>query len=222
MSSSVKAEFEKNKYVKISKGVTPEIIEFCRYYIEVFAYRHDKIMELLPNYYNGDDHGEFILESHRDRDDFHAGNSFNKYGDLMSESLLLGLRESIGTHLGLELVPTYGYFRIYTEGNDLKKHIDRDACEISMTICVGCEGESWPIFIDGTPVYQEPGDLIIYRGCEVEHWREAFEGTRHAQMFLHYNDKNGSYGEDNLYDSRPFVGMPAWTGALQDTSWRRS
>ena len=32
------------------------------------------------------------------------------------------------------------------------------------------------------------GDMIVYRGCEIEHWREKFEGNNHAQVFLHYNN----------------------------------
>ena len=114
---------------------------------------------------------------------------------------------SVGLKIGLELIPTYSYFRIYTKGNELKKHKDRDSCEISMTVCISYEGDQWPIFVEGTPIYLKPGDLIIYRGCEVEHWREELKGKRHIQMFLHYNDRNGPYGEDNIYDGRPFLGL---------------
>ena len=45
----------------------------------------------------------------------------------------------------------------------------------------------------------------------MEHWREPFKGTKQTQMFLHYNDKNGPHGENNLYDGRPFLGLPGWT-----------
>ena len=61
----------------------------------------------------------------------------------------------------------------------------------------------------GTPLYQEPGDLVIYRGCEIEHHRKPLKGKNQAQVFLHYNNKNGPYGEENLFDGRPFVGLPA-------------
>ena len=129
----------------------------------------------------------------------------------MADSLLLVMREGVESMIGLELVPTYGYFRLYKNGNDLKPHKDRAACEISLSLCIGYEGEQWPIYIDGIPIYQKPGEVVVYRGCEVEHWREPFKGINQAQIFLHYNDKNGPYGEENKFDCRPFVGLPSVT-----------
>ena len=52
--------------------------------------------------------------------------------------------------------------------------------------------------------------MLIYRGCEMEHWREAFEGETCAQVFLHYNDASYEEAEKNKYDGRPFLGLPAW------------
>jgi hypothetical protein len=40
----------------------------------------------------------------------------------------------------------------------------------------------------------EPGDMVVYRGIEIEHWREPFdaeEGSYQVQVFLHYVDANG-------------------------------
>lgn len=48
--------------------------------------------------------------------------------------------------LGLKLIPTYCYSRIYKPGEVLKKHIDRYACEISVTVTLGYIGKIWPIF----------------------------------------------------------------------------
>jgi hypothetical protein len=48
----------------------------------------------------------------------------------------------------------------------------------------------------------------VYRGCEVEHWREEFrapQGSYHVQVFLHYVDANGPYSEFK-FDKRPFIG----------------
>ena len=42
----------------------------------------------------------------------------------------------------------------------------------------------------------EEGDAVLYKGCEVDHWREPYtEGTKLAQVFLHYVDANGPYTE---------------------------
>ena len=54
---------------------------------------------------------------------------------------------------------------------------------------------------------RDQGDMLIYQGCELEHWREAFEGENCGQVFLHYND--ASKAEENKYDGRPFLGLPA-------------
>ena len=51
--------------------------------------------------------------------------------------------------------------------------------------------------------------MVIYRGCEVEHYRKPLEGKQQAQIFLHYTDKNGPYGKQYSFDGRPFVGLPA-------------
>ena len=116
----------------------------------------------------------------------------------------------------LELIPTYSYARIYKKGDVLKRHKDRYSCEVSMTMNLG--GDSWPIYLEpsgetdkeGVKIDLEPGDALIYRGCEVEHWREAFEGENCGQVFLHYNDASGENAEENRYDTRPFLGLPSW------------
>ena len=49
--------------------------------------------------------------------------------------------------------------------------------------------------------------MLIYRGIELEHWREKFKGEYCAQVFLHYNVKNK---KANLFDDRPHLGLPSW------------
>ena len=130
---------------------------------------------------------------------------------------------------GLKLVPTYAYTRLYRTGNILNRHKDRPSCEISTTLCLG--GDPWPIFIDptgannilsgretttvvkpgapkGISYLLKPGDMIIYSGCELEHWREPFRGELCGQVFLHYNHANGPFAKTNLFDKRPMLGIP--------------
>ena len=61
----------------------------------------------------------------------------------------------------------------------------------------------------GVRIDLKPGDMIIYSGCELEHWREPFEGKLCGQVFLHYNHANGQFAKDNLYDKRPMLGIPS-------------
>ena len=108
------------------------------------------------------------------------------------------LLPQIETATGLNLLPTYTYTRIYRPGAILEKHKDRPACEVSATMLVGANySPTWPLYIEGESIVQEPGDMAVYRGCEVEHWRDpmvdAPEDAYHVQLFLHYVDADGPY-----------------------------
>jgi hypothetical protein len=52
--------------------------------------------------------------------------------------------------------------------------------------------------------------MLIYSGCDLEHWREEFTGKDCGQVFLHYNKANSKNAKANLFDGRPFIGLPAW------------
>ena len=110
---------------------------------------------------------------------------------------------------GLELLPTYAFWRMYTLNADLKKHKDRPSCEISVTIMIGSDGTIWPIYMDGAELNLGPGDAAIYLGCEIEHWREEFKGDWQAQTFLHYVDKNGP-NKEWVKDKRLMYGEQKW------------
>jgi len=127
------------------------------------------------------------------------------YGDPLMESLMVNKLKFMEKETGLELLPTYAFWRMYTMFADLKKHTDRPACEISVTVMIGSDGTSWPIYMDGKEIDLKPGDAAIYLGCEVEHWREEFNGDWHAQTFLHYVDKNG-LNKEWFKDKRTFYG----------------
>ena len=53
----------------------------------------------------------------------------------------------------------------------------------------------------------EPGDMLIYRGCDLEHWREEFKGNVCDQVFLHYSDKKAKDSKKNIFDGRPHLGL---------------
>ena len=110
---------------------------------------------------------------------------------------------------------------MYVEDNILEKHKDRESCKLSSTLCLGYDitnidknvypNYNWAIWVkenDGTeiPISLNPGDMLIYKGAEVEHWREKYIGNNHAQLFLHYNDENDL--DKMVYDNRPELGLP--------------
>ena len=144
-------------------------------------------------------------------------NAHSVYGDTLMETLLFFLKPHIEKATGKQLCPTYSYYRVYRPGDILKKHIDRPACEISSTICFGYhytlkeEDYRWGMHVgQDTLIKQNPGDGIVYRGCEIEHWRDTFDAglnSYQVQAFFHYIDKNGPFYPEWAYDTRPNLGF---------------
>ena len=132
--------------------------------------------------------------------------TYNTYTDTMTELLLVKLQEYIEKNTGLELTPTYSFARVYTRGNILKPHKDRIQCEISGTLALG--GDMWPIQVGGKSINLNEGDLLIYRGCDVEHGRKKFEGELCAQTFLHYTTIETAKKHNTWFDGRKFIGIP--------------
>jgi hypothetical protein len=89
-----------------------------------------------------------------------------------------------------KVLPTYTYARLYGHGEVLPLHEDRDACELSLTLNLDAD-VPWPIWLqtpagDVVSVRLQPGDAVMYLGCQTPHWREPFEGQFCAQVFMHY------------------------------------
>ena len=204
--------FEEHRWVKIDKFIDINMCNLLYHYTQLEAQRlsyfEDNAIEIEDKCL----HGTFK--------DTQAPGDFSKYGDPTFDTLLSLSLAKMEELTARELVPTYSYHRLYTTGTELEKHSDRPSCEISTTICLGYDVSnvdaktypdwSWPMYIkekngEEIPVDMKPGDMIIYRGCELEHWREPFWGKNHAQAFLHYNEKYGKYGIP--FDGRPVLGM---------------
>lgn len=118
------------------------------------------------------------------------------YGDPLMDTLLDCVVPDLQRGLELALFQTYSYFRVYQHGDKLVRHVDRGASEIAMTLTLGYEAaETWPIFVESQDqshkVMLNPGDAMVYRGCERPHWRGVFEGQHHAQVFMFFVDQNG-------------------------------
>jgi hypothetical protein len=155
-------------------------------------------------------------------------NTYSIYGDILMEVLLTEIKPTMEKITGLKLIETYAYARVYKKGDILRRHKDRFSCEISTTLNLG--GDEWPIHIEnkknvgvpdekkgitmasnnkGIKVILQPGDMLMYRGNILEHWRDAFEGENCGQVFLHYNDLKTKGTLENKYDSRPHLGLPS-------------
>ena len=186
-----------NKYQVIKNAISYELANFIYNY---FLLKRDAIKYMYDNniLYDMGLHGTWKDEQ--------IPNTYSHYADHVMETLLMKVLPKMQQETGLELVPTYSYARIYKQGDILHKHKDRPSCEISTTIHLG--GDPWSIFVEGTEVMLDVGDMLVYSGCELEHWREPLEGNTCAQVFLHYNHVNGPFAEKNRFDKRPMLGIP--------------
>ena len=211
--------FKKNKYQIIRQAISKEVANIGYNYLQISAEADHWMLE------NGVTHEKNpLIGNFKDEQ---VPGSYAKYSDRLMETLLIKTIPVMKAKTGLDLVPTYSYTRLYRTGNILNRHKDRPSCEISTTINLG--GDLWPIFIDptgsnnvvdeyqgimkpnapkGVRIDLKPGDMIIYSGCELEHWREPFQGKLCGQVFLHYNHADGQFAKSNLYDKRPLLGIP--------------
>jgi hypothetical protein len=143
--------------------------------------------------------------------DAQVPNTYSNYADMVMETLLCKIHPIMEEITNLKLTPNYSYARIYKEGDILKKHTDRFSCEISTTLNLG--GNHWSIFLKQNnkkiKVDLKPGDMLVYKGNMLEHWREKFKGDHCAQVFLHYNNINTKGATENLFDKRIHLGLPS-------------
>lgn len=188
--TNYKEEFIDKKYVFVPDAVDRNLIDFVTQYA-----LFDEMQDFSP-----EGAGTQVPTAH------------SKYADPAMESMLLHVHSLIEKVTGLTLFPTYAYHRVYRNGDELKPHTDRPSCEISATLSFNYSYDdskyTWPIFIDGSPIPMKPGDLAVYRGIELEHWRNPFsieEDAWHVQAFLHYVDANGPHKEWK-YDKRSSIG----------------
>jgi hypothetical protein len=217
---SKKYNFKKDRFTVIEKAIDPKIANFVYNY---FLMKKQVARTMFDTRYISQFTTEFGVWN-----DNQVPNTYSHYSDIAMETLLLAVQPIMEKQTGLKLIPTYSYARIYKKGDILHRHKDRFSCEISTTLNLG--GDKWPIYIEPNPkmgglvegkgyisdktkgikVDLKPGDMLVYRGNLLEHWREEFDGKDCAQVFLHYNNVATKESKENIYDRRPHLGLPSW------------
>ncbi len=129
-----------------------------------------------------------------------------------------GLTAAVQDVVGMPLLPTYCYFRIYRQGDICRVHGDRPACEHSLSLTLGyADGEVWPLEVarkpiaepyeradpaftveeDAVAVPMEPGDGVLYRGVHHHHGRTMPNPNRwSAHLFLHWVERDGRFAHE--------------------------
>ena len=202
--------FNKKKYTIIRQAITKDLASFVANYFTMQKQVYDtcKAQRYFSPFEN-------ILGYYENKND-QVPETYCHYSNIAMETLMLKCQPLMEKATGLKLYPSYTYARIYKKGDVLKRHKDRFSCEISTTMNLG--GDDWPIYLEpsgkeglkGIKINLKPGDMLIYSGCDLEHWREEFKGKECVQVFLHYNNRKTPGSKDNMFDKRPHLGLPNW------------
>jgi hypothetical protein len=214
--------FKKNKYTIIKQAISQDLAAFIANYFLMQKQVYDtcKAARYISPFEN--------IIGHYENKNEQIPNTYSHYGNIAMETLMLKCQPGMEKATGLKLYPAYTYARIYKKGDELKRHKDRFSCEISTTMNLG--GDDWPIYLSpnenvgipdgqkittqsqakGIKVDLKPGDMLVYSGCELEHWRNKFNGKECVHVFLHYNNRKTQGAKDNMFDKRPHLGLPSW------------
>jgi len=202
--------FKKNKYTVIRQAISNDLATFVANYFNMQKQVYDtcRAQRYISPF-------EDIIGHYEGQED-QIPNTYSHYSNIAMETLMLKCQPKMEEVTGLKLYPAYTYARIYKKGDILKRHKDRFSCEISTTMNLG--GDDWPIYLEpsgevgkkGIKINLKPGDMLVYSGCELEHWRNKFKGNECIQVFLHYNNSKTPGAKDNMFDTRRHVGLPSW------------
>jgi len=193
--------FDVNKYEVVKNAVSPELSEFLYNYLmlkrDTAKVFYDT--DYAPLYYLNDFAGSWGDSQ------VPYSDTFCFYSDTAIENLMLNQIPLMEKVVGESLYPTYTYGRMYKKGDILEVHKDRKSCEISTTVFLG--GDKWNIHIEpDIKIDLDVGDMLIYSGSDLAHWREPFLGADCVQVFLHYNRTVSGF--NNQFDYRTQIGLP--------------
>jgi hypothetical protein len=214
--------FKKDKYTVIRQAISKDLASFIANYFSMQKQVYDTCKQ--SRYFSPFEN----IIGHYEEPDGQIPNTYSQYANMAIETLLLKCQPGMEKATGLKLYPAYSYARIYKKGDVLKRHKDRFSCEISTTMNLG--GDDWPLYLEpdsskggdipgegyksentkGIRVDLKSGDMLVYSGCELEHWRDKFKGKECIQVFLHYNNRKTPGAKDNMFDKRPHLGLPSW------------
>jgi|TARA_E500000318_G_scaffold51395_1_gene48109 hypothetical protein len=196
-------KFEKDKYMIVRGVIDPQLATFVHDY---FLLKR----QVAQTFFNSKYISPFTTE-HGTLGDSQCPDSYSHYGDVAMETLLIWIKPVMEKKVKHKLYPTYSYARVYDKGATLNRHIDRYSCEISTTLNLG--GDVWPIYLENTKgkkikVILNQGDMLVYKGSDLYHWREPLEKNYCVQVFLHYNKEGTKKSKENYLDGRVHLGLP--------------
>jgi len=182
-------QFREKRYLFLKGMLPPPLLEYLKVYYAIL---------LADNYFSHDSQ---------------CPSSLSLGCDPGLDSVMEWIRPEVSRLVGFPLAPTYSYTRRYVKGELLKRHVDRAACEISVTTSIQIPKGAGPstMYLKAphakeAKVEMVEGDGCIYAGTEVEHWRERFRVNGYIQLFLHFVARRGPHYPDLLFDGRERLG----------------
>ena len=206
MEISSREKFDRDGYLFVSNAVIDPINLYCPPPVDNEGQRLTGIQKYLK-------HNKIEYTPVEEQ----VGGALARYNHPSYAPLHYIIKKLIQNILQIDLFPTYYYDRFYYVGQELTRHKDRPSCEISATLQISTNREDdWPIWFQLPDkseklVNMKNGDMVIYKGCEREHWREPLQSkygrvgkffnqvkkreddTYHHQIFLHYVNAQGPY-----------------------------
>ena len=157
----------------------------------------------LNLYKNNEDFNKFPVSIKND-----DNSSKGIYGPHLGQTFITFLTPFLSHISGKNLVPTFSYFRQYKALNSLKKHKDRPSCQYAVSIQIDkSSNKPWPFYLqdlNGKEVKFKPdlGDIIFYKGEELEHWRNELPYDYSSHLFLGWVDGDNSHYRKHWFDGR--------------------
>ena len=208
------ADFVKNRYVVLRNFIPKDIINMTLDTWKTAEHRkdvHDSIFRRETK--------DITFNSPKNS----IGKSYGAYCSPWGVALNRYLCDKLIGVLDIDLRETYSYTRKYERGAYLSSHRDRPACEISTTVCLDYQtddGKPWVIWVDNsknwvdhdvtytmqeqtqgipnrqresTPISLEVGDVLVYQGPNVAHWRDYLIGDYSYHIFCHFFNAEGMF-----------------------------
>jgi hypothetical protein len=97
---------------------------------------------------------------------------------------------------GEPVKPTHAYVSAYKQGAVLRLHVDRKQCVFTLSLWIdysaqSASSEPWPLWFQTdagkVAVTQKSGDAVLFRRCELPHWRDRPPaGSASTTLLFHY------------------------------------
>jgi len=210
----ITADFVRDRYVVLRNFIPKDIINMTLDTWKTAEHRkgvHDAIFKHETN--------DITFNSPKNS----IGKSHGAYCSPWGVALNRYLCDKLKGVLDIDIRETYSYTRKYERGAYLSSHRDRPACEISTTVCLDYQtddGKPWVIWVDNsknwvdhdvsltmqeqtqgipnrqresTPISLEVGDVLVYQGPNVAHWRDYLIGEYSYHIFCHFFNAEGMF-----------------------------